>query len=113
MLNLLIVDDDRRAREACREAATALGYCTSAPQAANPALWLIDSQMIDVVLLDLNAPDAGGNDVLREIKHRRPDIEVIVVSGRATVDSAVQTMQNSAYDYIAQTFGLEELKQQS
>jgi two-component system response regulator HydG len=110
LLNLLIVDNDRLAREACREAATALGYCTSASQSAKQALWLIDSQMIDIVLLDLNVLDAGGHDVLREIKHRRPDIEVIVVSGRATVDSAVQAMKNGAYDYIAKPFGLQQLK---
>jgi two-component system response regulator HydG len=110
LLDLLIVDDDRFVREACREAATALGYRASASPSAEQALCLIDAQMIDVVLLDLNLPGAGGLNVLREIKHRRPDIEVIVVSGKATVDSAVQAMKNGAYDYLAKPFGLQELK---
>jgi len=110
LLNLLIVDEDRLVREACREAATALGYRTSTSQSAEQALWLIDSQTIDVVLFDLNLPDAGRPDILREIKHRRPDIEVIVVSGNATVDSAVLAMKNGAYDYMAKPFGLRELK---
>jgi DNA-binding NtrC family response regulator len=111
LLNLLIVDEDRLVREACREAATALGYRTSTSQSAEQALWLIDSQTIDVVLFDLNLPDAGRLGLLREIKHRRPDIEVIVVSANATVDSAVQAMKNGAYDYVAKPFGLRELKQ--
>ena len=110
LLNLLIVDDDRLVREACREAAAALGYRASASQSAEQALWLIDSQMIDVVLLDANLPDAAPGDLLREIKQRRPNIEVVVVSGSATVDSAVESMKDGAYDFLAKPFGLHELK---
>jgi DNA-binding NtrC family response regulator len=110
LLNLLIVDDDRLVREACREAATALGYHTIASQSAEQALWFVESQSIDVVLLDLNLPDAARLDSLREIKHRRPDIEVIVVSASVSVDSAVQALKNGAYDYVAKPFGLRELK---
>jgi DNA-binding NtrC family response regulator len=110
LLNVLIVDEDRFVREACREAAAALGYRASASQSVEQALWLIESQGVDVVLLDMNLPDARGLDVLREIKHRHPDVEVIVVSGNAAVDSAVQAMKDGAYDYIAKPFGLQELK---
>jgi len=110
LLNLLIVDDDRLVRDACREAATALGYHASTSQSADQALWFIESQAIDVVLLDLNLPDPGRQDILREMKHRRPDIEVIVASSNPTVDSAVQAMKNGAYEYIAKPFGLRELK---
>jgi DNA-binding NtrC family response regulator len=110
ILNLLIVDDDRLVRDACREAATALGYHTTTSQSADQALWLIGSQAIDIVLLDSNLPDPGGLDILREIKQRRPDIEVIVVSANPTVDSAVQAMKNGAYEYKAKPFGLRELK---
>jgi DNA-binding NtrC family response regulator len=64
LLNVLIVDEDRFVREACREAATALGYRTSACQSAEQAIWQIESQPIDVVLLDLGSPDARRLDVL-------------------------------------------------
>ncbi len=110
LLNLLIVDDDRLVRDACREAATALGYHTSTSQSADQALLAIDSQAIDVVLLDLNLPDASRLEILREIKRRRSDVEVIVISANATVDSAVQAMKNGAYDYVAKPFGLREFK---
>jgi two-component system response regulator HydG len=110
LLNLLIVDDDRVVRDACREAATALGYQTSTSQSAEQMLWLIEAQAIDIVLLDLNWPDPGRLDILCEIKRRRPDIEVIVASANATVDSAVQAMKNGAYEYMAKPFGLRELK---
>jgi DNA-binding NtrC family response regulator len=110
LLNLLIVNDDSVVREACREAATALGYRACTSQSADQALWFIDSETIDVVLLDLNLPSAGRLDILREIKRRRPGVEVVVVSGNATVQSAVQAMKAGAYDYITKPFGLQELK---
>ena len=110
LLNLLIVDDDRLVRDACREAATALGYHASTCQSGDQAIWFIESQAIDVVLLGLNLPDPGRLDILREIKRRRPDIEVIVASANATVDSAVYAMKNGAYEYISKPFGLRELK---
>ena len=110
LLNLLIVNDDRLIREACREAATALGYHTTTSQSAEQAFWFIESQTIDIVLLDLNLPESARLDILREIKRRRPDIEVIVASANATVDSAVQAMKNGASDYVTKAFGMRELK---
>lgn len=109
-LNLLVVDSDRFVREACKEAAVALGYRTTASGSAEQGLWLIDSQSIDVVLLDLNLPGAGGLEVLRQIKRLRPEIEVIVTAGNGSIQSAVQAMTAGAYDYVTKPFGFNELK---
>ena len=109
-LHLLIVDSDRLVREACKEAATALGYHTTATGSAEQAFWLVDSESVDVVLLDLNLPGAGGLEVLRQIKRRQPDIEVIVMTGNGTVQSAVQAMKEGAYEFVTKPFGLNELK---
>lgn len=108
LLNLLIVDDDRFARETCREAAATLGYRASTVESAEQVSRLIDSQAIDVVLLDLEMPGVGRLKVLRQIKERRPDIEVIVVSGNGPADAAVEAMKNGAYDHLAKPFGLQE-----
>jgi hypothetical protein len=72
-LNLLVVDSDRFVREACKEAAALLGYRTTATGSAEQAFWLIDSQSVDVVLLDLNLPGAGGLEVMGQIKRLQPD----------------------------------------
>ncbi len=104
------MDDERAVREACREAAAALGYRTSASESADQALRLMESQSIDVMVLDLKLPGTGGLEVLRQIKRRRPDIEIIVVTGHGTVESAVQAMKAGAYDYVTKPFSLEELK---
>src|SRR5438876_1645045 len=110
LLNLMIVDDERAIREVCRDVAQTLGFHTSIAESAEQGLRLIDSQGIDVILLDLKLPGVGGVEVLRQIKKRRPDIEVIVVTGHGTVQSAVQAMKAGAYDYVTKPFSLEELK---
>jgi DNA-binding NtrC family response regulator len=110
LLNLLIVDDERAVREAAREAALVLGYRAAASDSADQAMRLLESQSIDVVLLDMKMPGAGGIEILRQIKNRRPDIEVIVITGHGTVESAVQAMKAGAYDFMTKPFSLEELK---
>jgi len=109
-LKLLVVDDERSVREACREVAQSLGFNSSAADSAEHAYRLLDAQSIDVVLLDLKMPGADGLEALRQIKQRRPDAVVIVVTGYATVQSAVQAMQNGAYDYVTKPFSMEELR---
>jgi len=109
-LNLLVVDDERAIRDACREVAQSLGFNTSTADSAEHAYRLLDAQGIDVVLLDLKLPGAGGLEALRQIKARRPDAVVIVVTGYATVQSAVQAMKNGAYDYVTKPFSMDELK---
>ncbi|HEY4660042.1 MAG TPA: sigma-54 dependent transcriptional regulator [Terriglobales bacterium] len=110
LLNLLIVDDERAVREAAREAALVLGYRAAASDSLDQAMRLLESQSIDVVLLDMKLPGASGLEVLRQIKSRRPDIEVIVITGHGTVESAVQAMKAGAYDFMTKPFSLEELK---
>ncbi len=109
-LNLLVVDDERAIREACREVAQSLGFNTFAADSAEHAYRLLDAHGVDVVLLDLKLPGAGGLEALHQIKERRPDAVVIVVTGYGTVQSAVQAMKNGAYDYVTKPFGMDELK---
>jgi len=109
-LNLLVVDDERAIRDACREVAQSLGFNASVADSAEHAYRLLDVQGIDVVLLDLKLPGAGGVEALRQIKARRPDAVVIVITGYATVQSAVQAMKNGAYDFVTKPFSMDELK---
>jgi two-component system response regulator HydG len=110
LLNLLIVDDERAVREAARDAALILGYRASACDSAEQALRLLESQNVDVVLLDLKLPGSGGIETLRQIKSRRPDVEVVMVTGNGTVETAVQAMKAGAYDFVSKPFSLEELR---
>jgi DNA-binding response OmpR family regulator len=66
-LNLLIVDDERAIREACREVAISLGYSAYMADSAEQAFRALDAQNFDAVLLDLRLPGGGGLDALRRI----------------------------------------------
>lgn len=110
LLNLLIVDDERAIREVCREVAQSLGFTTTVADSAEHAYRQLESQNIDLVLLDLRLPGAGGLEALRQIRSRRPEAVVILVTGYGTVQSAVQAMKNGAYDYVTKPFSMEELR---
>ncbi len=109
-LNLLIVDDERAIREVCREVAQSLGFNTAVADSAEHAYRLLDTQNIDVVLLDLKLPGASGLEALHQIGERKPDAVIVVVTGYGTVQSAVQAMKNGAYDYVTKPFSMEELR---
>src|SRR5208283_3364462 len=107
-LNLLIIDDERSIREACREVAQSLGFNAYVADSAEHAYRLLETQSIDAALIDLRLPGAGGLDALRRIKERRPEAIVIVVTGYGTVQSAVQAMKIGAYDYVTKPFSVDE-----
>src|SRR5437773_5891275 len=110
LLNLMIIDDERAIREVCRDVAQPLGCHTSIADSAEHAYRVLESNSIDVVLLDLKLPRAGGIEALHQIRERRPDAVVVVVTGYGTVQSAVQAMKNGAYDYATKPFSMDELK---
>ena len=104
LLNLLIVDDERSVRESCREVAQTLGFATRIADSPDHCYRILDTTNVDVVLLDLRLPGTNGMEVLREIKRRRPDTVVVIMTGFATVQSAVQAMKSGAYDYVTKPF---------
>ncbi len=110
LLSLLILDDERAVREGCRDAAVSLGYQTFVAENAEAAYKLLETHGIDVVMLDFKVSGSGGFELLREVKRRRPQAEVIVITSNATVESAVQAMKYGAYDYVTKPFDLDELK---
>ncbi len=110
LLNLLVISQDHSVRDVYHEAASTLGYATSIADTTEQALYMIDSQTVDVVLLDVRAPIFRGLETLRRIKGRHPEIEVIVASVCGTAESAVQAIKAGARDYVTKPFGLSELK---
>src|SRR6202165_4947174 len=109
-LNLLIVDDDRTIREACREVAQSLVFNTQIAESAEQAFRVLESSGTDAVLLDLRLPGTGGLEALHAIKNNGADALVIVVTGYGTVKSAVQAMKDGSYDYVTKPFSMEELR---
>ena len=109
-MNLLVVEDERSVRECCRDVAQSLGLQRHVAESREQAYRLLDTVTIDVVLLDLRLPGNNGLEILRDIKRRRPEAVSIVMTGFATVQSAVQAMKLGAYDYITKPFNFDELR---
>jgi two-component system response regulator HydG len=110
LLTVLVIDDEKAVRENCREASQLNGFQTHVAESAEQAYKVLDTTAVDIILLDLKLPGACGLEALREVKKRRPDAVVIIITGCATVASAVQAMKQGAFDYITKPFTLEELR---
>jgi DNA-binding NtrC family response regulator len=108
-LRVLVVDDDPSVRSACCEIAAKMGYEVTSAGDVPEARVLLKRQIIDILLMDLKLPGEGGLSLLEEVKSLYSDTSVVVMTAFATVDSAVEVMQNGAGNYLSKPFALERL----
>ncbi len=107
---LLIIDDERIALRNLEHIMKKEGYDVTGTQSGANALKLLDEQPYDVVLTDLRMEKVDGMQILKKSHELYPDTEVIMITGYATLDSAVEAMKNGAFYYIAKPFKLEEVR---
>lgn len=107
---ILIVDDEPIARENLEHILKKEGYETLLAADGQQAIDLLRREDIDLVLTDLRMKGRDGMAVLVETKRLRPETEVVVITGYASVDTAVEAMRQGAYDYIAKPFKIDELR---
>ncbi len=110
-VKLLIVDDERIALRNLEHVMKKEGYNVTSTQSGMNALKLLDEQLFDVVLTDLRMEKVDGMQILAKSRERHPDSEVIMITGFATLDSAVDAMRHGAFHYIAKPFKLDEVRQ--
>lgn len=106
---ILAVDDEEVVLDSFRKILVLAGYSIDTVETGPEALGLIKKNEYDFVFTDLKMPDMNGVDVTKAVKHLRPDIDVIVITGYATVESAVETMKFGALDYVQKPFTEDEL----
>ncbi|MDD5296034.1 MAG: sigma-54 dependent transcriptional regulator [Rhodocyclaceae bacterium] len=107
---ILIVDDEEIALGNLQHVMEREGYRVAAVGSGARALALLEEQTFDLVLTDLRMEKVDGMDVLRKSRERQPQAEVIVITGHATAESAVQAMKEGAFYYIAKPFRLGEVR---
>ncbi len=107
---LLIVDDERIALRNLEHVMKKEGYSVTATQSGPNALKILESQQFDVVLTDLRMEKVDGMQILKKTREIYPDSEVVMITGFATLDSAVETMKHGAFYYIAKPFKLDEVR---
>jgi two-component system response regulator PilR (NtrC family) len=111
MPNLLVVDDDLSMREMLEVMLTSEGYDVECADDGTAAIRMLEKKHYDLILCDIRMGSVGGLEVLREAKTHRPQTVVIMISAFATTETAVEAMNEGAYDYIPKPFDVDEVKQ--
>jgi len=107
---ILIADDDHIEKESLATILHREGYETITAGDGKEAWEKIQQSPPDLVLTDLKMPYLNGLELLSEIKAHYPEIEVVIITGYATVESAINAMKVGAIDYISKPFNVEEVK---
>lgn len=108
---VLIVDDEKNIASSLKDILNDEGYEVSVAGDGLGALEMIQSDPPDLVLLDIWLPGMDGIEVLKTVKTYHPEIEVLIMSGHGTIDTAVQATKLGAYDFIEKPFSLDQLTQ--
>jgi CheY-like chemotaxis protein len=107
---ILCVDDEEIILDVFRKILVLDGYSIDTVETGQEALGLIQTHNYDFVFTDLKMPAMSGTDVAKSVKHLRPDIDVVIITGFATVESAVECMKHGVMDYVEKPFTEKELR---
>jgi DNA-binding NtrC family response regulator len=106
---VLVVDDEAVVANSIRKILSRKGFSIEEAFTCKDALGQVFSRDYDLVLLDMRMPDGNGMDVLQKIKAKKPELRVVIVTGYASIDTAVEAIQKGASDYMPKPFTPDEL----
>ncbi len=109
-IKVLVIDDETGIREGSTRILSRMGCSVSGAANGEEGLNVLAQKRIHIVLLDLKMPGMDGMEVLRRIQADQPDILVIVITGFATVETAIEAMKQGAYDFIPKPFEPDQLR---
>jgi DNA-binding NtrC family response regulator len=109
MVNILVVDDEEPFRRLLKNELTRKGYSVSVAADGGEAQRLLSNSAFDAVLLDVVMPGMDGLSLMKTLKEDPSAPPIIVLTGKATVETAVEAMKNGAYDYLTKPYKLDEL----
>jgi DNA-binding NtrC family response regulator len=109
-LRVLVIDDDDVILESCRRALGTVGFSVDVEREGLRGRDRAVHGDYQLVLVDLRLPDADGLDLVASIREQRADLEMIVITGYSTIDSAVQAVKLGAFDYLPKPFTPDELR---
>ncbi|MFC1543288.1 sigma-54-dependent transcriptional regulator [Candidatus Neomarinimicrobiota bacterium] len=108
--NILVIDDEEPIRDSCHQILSKEGYQVDTTADGESGLKKIGKEAFGIVILDLRMPGLHGLDVLKTISEKFPSTVVIVITGYATIESAVKAMKLGAYDFLPKPFTPDELR---
>jgi DNA-binding NtrC family response regulator len=109
MINVLVVDDEEPFRRLLKKELTRKGYAVEVAPDGSEALRLLRDRSFDVILLDVVMPGVDGISLMKKLKEDSGSPSIIVLTGKATVETAVEAMKNGAFDYLTKPYKLDEL----
>jgi two-component system response regulator HydG len=108
--HILVIDDDKAMRDACFQILSRQGYRVELAASAKQGLTLLERLSFDAILLDLVMPDMDGLEALKKIRALDPDIEVIIITGYGTIQSAVESIKAGAFHFLSKPFVPDDLR---
>ena len=108
-VHLLLVDDEERFVTTTKTLLEKRGVTTFTALNGVDAMKIMDERPIDVMVLDVKMPGLGGVEVLRKTKQKHPLVEVIMLTGHASVESAVEGLKLGAFDYVTKPCDVSDL----
>ena len=110
-LKILVIDDDKDMCDFLTGFLTEEGYIVKTLNKGSKVISELKKENYQIVLLDLKMPDIKGEEVLKQIRRTDTDICIIVITAYPSIDSAIETLKNEAYDYIKKPFKIAELRE--
>jgi DNA-binding NtrC family response regulator len=108
-MKIMLVDDEERFLQTTKKLLERKGYQVATALSGSEALDSLQKEDIQVVILDVKMPGMDGMATLKAIKNRHPLVEVIMLTGHATVESAVEGLKSGAADYLMKPTDIEDL----
>jgi two-component system, OmpR family, phosphate regulon sensor histidine kinase PhoR len=108
-ITILVVDDEKGIREGCRRILTGDGFAVNVAENGKEGLEMLQARPYDLMLVDLMMPGMGGLEMMEQVRQIDPEIIMIVITGFATIETAVDAMKRGAYDYIPKPFTPDQL----
>ncbi|MGI9429834.1 MAG: sigma-54-dependent transcriptional regulator [Bythopirellula sp.] len=109
-IRALIVDNDEAHAETMAESLTRVGYQCTVATTGSQGADMLEKDAFEIVVSDLKMPDVGGLEILAKCGEVLPDAEVILVTGHGTIQSAVEAMQQGAFNYLLKPLDLQQLR---
>ncbi len=108
-MRVLIVDDEEELVRAFRKKLSREGFAVFTAATGGEALAMVKEHSFDVCVLDIRLPDVDGVKLLEMLKEVEPNLEIVMLTGHASIDTAIQSMKRGAYDYLSKPCKLSEL----
>jgi DNA-binding NtrC family response regulator len=109
--NILVMEDETTVAKGLEMVLSEAGYQVALAATGHSALNTMFTKRFDLLVADLRLPDMDGMDVIKQVKQKWPDTEVVVITGYSSVNSVVTSMKLGAHDYLAKPFSEDQIKE--